>query len=184
MLTGRTGGESVLVDVELVNYGQVHPGLPVVLHLNQLKLCRESADGYGYRRFFSVRVSRVEVVVRVSRWKVDVASADPEFEDMIVRHVETAGPCHAATVAADLGTTGSLESGPKRIRYSVTLEDIRGTALAPPAGAQPGAASSFASVSRGTSLGGLPLAATENDAVVRPGSVTISVQGERVFLAP
>ena len=103
--------ERWLLEVEIMNFGQEHPGASVGLGLYEGGVACASPSG-GVT---------VPVVITVSQSTVRVASADPEYRELESREAELeSNPCSdGSTLKASLGSTGALAPGLTRLRYSI-----------------------------------------------------------------
>jgi len=110
----ETKGGIGTIDVELDNFGHVHPGASVTLMMHRPGANSHCMTGGS-------RIVKVEI--RFAKSGVLVSSGDADFGEMIVRQgTQTINTCTgAATSHIDLGTTGILNEGPNRIRYRIDL---------------------------------------------------------------
>ena len=108
---------SVDIDVTLVNFGNVQPGASVKLNLDDRGTsCHHASGGIV-----------VPVEISVARAHIQVASADPDFRDLVSRRVSLeVNPCSGGKrIAVELGRTGALRPGVTRIRYSIRARAVQ-----------------------------------------------------------
>jgi hypothetical protein len=101
----------------------------------------------------------VFVDIQATKSGVSVTSGDPDFAEKLERRaLSTVAGCDILSVTAPLGTTGSLPAaGTKRLRYEITLKGV-GPIITE------------------------DVSPAEMKAMYPKGSVTVAVQGERVFM--